>query len=489
MSKKLTIKEIEKMSIQIHGHLYNFSKFKYVNNKTPGIIICPKHGEFLQKINNHISLKQGCPICKKEKLSKLYTKTFSVFKDELFNVHGDNFIVEEVDYKGYSTKTKVVCKEHGEFFITPYRLINNKYGCGSCSRDKQDTKLSNREEFISKSKLIHGDKYIYDNVSYEGNRIPVKIGCRKHGEFLQIPMNHLTGSGCSKCNIVQNSKSEKEVFEFLNKYVHCTESNRKVLKGRELDIFIPPLSLGIEYNGVFWHSDRFLQNNYHLNKTEACESLNISLIHIFEDEWIYKKEIVKSRLLNLIGKTPNKIYARKCEIREVEYNKSLTFLNDNHIQGGSVSSHRIGLFYKGKLVSLMTFSSLRKSLGLTPKKGSYELIRFCNKLNTTVIGGASKLLKHFEKTYKPKEIISYADRRWSNGNLYYQLGFEFIHNSSPNYFYVKEGSVKRESRFKYRKDVLVRQGFNKDLTEKEIMVERGYRRIYDSGNKKFIKKY
>ena len=133
----------------------------------------------------------------------------------------------------------------------------------------------------------------------------------------------------------------------------------------------------------------------------------------------------------------------------------------------------------------MTFGNLRKNLGQTSKEGSYELLRFCNKLNTTVIGGASKLFKYFVKTYSPEKVISYADRRWSEGKLYHNLGFDFVHNSNPNYFYVKNSTIELEARFKYRKDILVSQGYDKNKTEKEIMKELGYNRIYDCGAMKF----
>jgi hypothetical protein len=134
----------------------------------------------------------------------------------------------------------------------------------------------------------------------------------------------------------------------------------------------------------------------------------------------------------------------------------------------------------------MTFGSLRKNMGRKSIDGHYELLRFCNKLYTSVVGGADKLLKYFIKTYNPKEITSYADRRWSQGDLYEKLGFEFIHNSKTNYFYINKG--KREHRFKYRKDILVKEGFDKNKTEREIMKERGFNRIYDCGNKKYVLK-
>ena len=256
--------------------------------------------------------------------------------------------------------------------------------------------------------------------------------------------------------------------------------NRDILNGREIDIYIPSLKLGIEYDGLRWHSEIFNKGaNYHLSKTEECERQGIRLIHIFEDEWQYKRDIVKSRLLNLIGKTPDKIYARKCAIKEVDSHTASKFLNENHIQGTCNSSYRYGLYYNDELVSIMTFGKLRKNLGSTDKDGYYELLRFCNKLNTAVVGGASKLFKHFLKENKPTNVISYADRRWSNGGLYEKLGFTLNHKSKPSYFYVVND--KRENRFKYRKDVLVKEGYDSSKTEHQIMLERGIYRIYDCG--------
>ena len=155
------------------------------------------------------------------------------------------------------------------------------------------------------------------------------------------------------------------------------------------------------------------------------------------------------------------------------------YLNENHIEGAVGSKYNLGLYYEDELVSIMTFGAYRKVLGLNSKKDNYELIRFCNKIDLTVIGGASKLFKNFIRGYDPKEIISYADRRWSTGNLYDVLGFKFSHNSNPNYFYIVNSL--RHHRFKYRKDLLIKDGFNKELTEREIMLKRKIYRIYDCG--------
>ena len=134
----------------------------------------------------------------------------------------------------------------------------------------------------------------------------------------------------------------------------------------------------------------------------------------------------------------------------------------------------------------MVFGNLRKNLGQESKTNTFELLRFCNKLNFNIVGGASKLFTYFISNYSCTAVVSYADRRWSTGELYYHLGFKHIHNSLPSYYYVKMGSITREARFKYRKDVLVSEGFDKNKTEKQIMFDRNYFRVYDCGAMRFL---
>ena len=357
-------------------------------------------------------------------------------------------------------------------------LPNNHYK-QNCPKCKEKDKYITTEGFICKANILH-NKYDYSETQYVNSKTNVNIKCKEHGIFEQIPNDHLSGKGCPKCGLIYN-KMEEEVKDFIKSLnINIIENSKEIIAPLELDVFIPLHNLAIELNGLYWHSEVYKDNNYHLNKTKLCQGKNIKLIHIFEDEWVFKKEIVKSRLKNILGLTPNKIYARKCVIKEVTSKECKTFLDDNHIQSNVNSKVKLGLYYNNELISIMTLSNIRKNLGNKSCKTSYEIIRFCNKLNTTVIGGADKLLKHFIKKYTPKEIISYADRRWSNGNLYDKLNFVFSHNTKPNYFYLIND--KRENRFNYRKDILVNQGFDKNKTEHQIMIERKIYRIYDCGS-------
>ena len=162
-----------------------------------------------------------------------------------------------------------------------------------------------------------------------------------------------------------------------------------------------------------------------------------------------------------------------CEVRELSGKETQSFIDENHIQGNIPASKRIGLFYKDELVSVMTFGALRRALGSTPKDGVYEMYRFCNRLNYSIVGGASKLLKYFIRTQKPVEIISYADRRWSIGKLYTSLGFTLVKKTQPNYWYIV--GDRREHRFNYTKKKLKLSNIDEfDLN-----------RIFDSGNLRF----
>jgi len=285
------------------------------------------------------------------------------------------------------------------------------------------------------------------------------------------------------------SQLETELLNFIkeNYDKEIIINSKKIIPPYELDIYLPDLKLSFEFNGVYWHNELNKSNNYHFNKTNLCLERNIQLIHIYEDDWVYKQDIVKSMILNKLNKTSNKIFARKCEIREIDNNKIVRyFLNKNHIQGFVGSNFKIGLFYNNEIVSLMTFGKLRKSMNSKNSESNYEMLRFCNKLNTSVIGGSSKLFKYFINKYNPKEVISYADRSYSNGNLYEKLNFNLEHITEPNYYYVVDGI--RRYRFNYRKDLLVKEGFDSNKSEHDIMLERKIYRIYNSGNYKFIYK-
>lgn len=340
-------------------------------------------------------------------------------------------------------------------------------------------------------KLLPAD---YEIVEYR-NTATMIIKCNKGHEFeIQrqlISLRYNRGvTICTTCNPNTNlTQSQNKVSEFIREIYNgkILNNHRKTLYPKyEIDVFIPDMNLGFEFNGLYFHSSLNRPKNYHLDKTNFSEDKNIHLIHIFEDDWRDKQEIVKSRIKSVFGIYDQVIYARKCIIKQVSYNDSINFLNENHLQGFCTSKYRYGLYYNDVLVSIITFGSLRKNLGYTYKDNEFELLRFCSIINTKVVGAASRLFKYFIKTIDPKIIISYADRSWSTilkDNIYDKLGFIKNKTTEPNYWYIIKN--KRENRFKYRKSELIKQGFDSNKTEEEIMLEQNIYRIYDCGSIKY----
>ena len=209
---------------------------------------------------------------------------------------------------------------------------------------------------------------------------------------------------------------------------------------------------------------------------------NLRVIHLFSDEILLKTKITFNRLKNILGLIHYKIPGRKCIIKEIDSPTKNKFLEKYHIQGKDNSSIRLGAFYKSRLVAVMTFGAYRISNGLQPTKDNFELVRFCSINNFLIHGIANKLLSYFENKYNYNELISYADRRWSNGNLYLKLNFILSHYSNPNYWYSKDG-ITRLHRFRFRKNILstVIKNFNPELSETQNMINNNYLRFYDCG--------
>jgi hypothetical protein len=279
------------------------------------------------------------------------------------------------------------------------------------------------------------------------------------------------------------SVGENEIFNFINSELNIP--CEKMRDAFEIDIFIPSKSIGIEYNGEYFHSNIHKDKMYHYIKTQHFLSRGINILHIFETEWYNKKDIVKSIICSKLGIHKIKIYARKCRLVDMTSSNKNEFLKNNHIQGIDKSFDCAGLEYNGEIVSIMTLCK-RKITG----RKTIEMSRFCSALNTQVVGGASKLLKYLLKRNKDiQNITTYCDVRYgANSNVYETLGFTFKHISSPDYYYFKPAMPKyckllHRSNFMKHKLVSKLEVFDSLKTEKENMDSNKYLHIYDCGNK------
>lgn len=398
------------------------------------------------------------------------------------------------------------------------KKMNEKYGVDNVFSSKeilQKIKETNLKKFgvTSWLKLEENKKRIADKISEDKRKkrdqkiydfkIPIEVKefiaaetvtitcfeCNKESQFSNSYFNKKIALGknpCLNCNPIlwASSKGENDLYEFIKSIYtgKIIKNDRSILNGKEIDILLPDLKLAFEFNGIYFHSELFVDEKKVLFKKNSLIEKGISLIYVWEDDWEYKREIVKSRISDLLI-LDKKIFARKCHIKEISGKEEKKFLLENHVQGYVPSQIKLALFEGDSIVSLMTFGGYRKSLGKNKIEGEYELLRFCNKLNTTIVGGASKLFKRFLEMYSPKKVISYQNNSWHTGNLYLNLGFTYKGKTSPNYHWAKNNI--RYNRFNFRKDKLVKEGFDKNKTESEIMMERGFFKVWDLGNLKW----
>jgi len=474
---------IEKAIIVHANEGLDYSCVDYVNNRTKVKIIDPVYGEFWQTPSNHLK-GQSHPLRRAHKISNRKSLTTNEVVKRFEEKHkGEGLDYSKVKYVNMHTKVCIIDPIYGEFWQEP--VVHLK-GCVHPKRaiDKNSERQRYTTETFKKlCKEIHPN-YNLEKVVYKSSQEKVCVICPKHGEFYSNPDSLLQGKGCPKCGN-HLSKGEDELFELLCVKLgkdKVIKGDKKKLNGMEIDILIPSVSLGIEFDGLRWHSEKFKKDRYyHLNKTLECEKKGIKLIHIFEDEWLFKKNIVLKKIENIIGISDvKKIPARKCYCKEIAKTLAEEFLNKNHIQGYSKSSVYIGCFYKESIVGVMTFIG---------KNGIYELNRYATDNSIKLVGGGGKLFSYFIKNYKPIFVKSFLDRRWCyncNNNIYTKLGFKLDKIEKPNYSYTN-GHGLRIHKFNFRKQKLHKKyGLPLSMTESEMTKELGYDRIWDCGLFKYV---
>lgn len=439
----------------------------------------------------------------KEKVKKTNLKRYGVenignskeIRDKIFSTvmerYGCSSTLKDKEVQNKIKSTNL--KRYGSELVGKSEIIREKikktnlerYGCEYPLQNKNvnkkavEVKRRELEEHVRRRVYGLGYEIIAE---YNGSSCRNYIKClRCDNTFLHNIMSNKP-IHCPFCDKMTGSRIENTLFKYIKSLgVTVRERDRDILNGKELDLVIPSKKVAIEIDGIYWHSEaRGKNKNYHIDKTKLCNEVGLNLIHIFDDELLEKNKIVKSRIRAILGYTPYKIQARKCRVEEITNDLYTKFVEKYHIQGAINTSVRLGLFYKQRLVAVMGFNKSRFN-----KKYDYELMRYCTVFSFNVVGGAGKLLKHFRKKYNGS-IISYADKRWSTGNLYKSLGFKELEDTQPNYFYVKGN--KRESRQKYQKHKLknILKNFDESLTEKQNMINNGYSIIWDCGNKVFV---
>lgn len=463
-----------------HGNKYDYSHVSSsVTHKDKVTIVCPIHGEFVQNVNSHL-LRSGCPMCGKLVNIRKRMKSRAYYIGRSTTIHNDKYDYSLIPPHPKATdKVVIICPIHGEF---SQRLCDHLrgHGCNRCARDLTGHKISKGfSHFLSRCSHVHGNRYVYDQISQDVRiKDVVIITCKEHGDFSQVLDCHLSGSGCPTCSRDNHvSRPELEIQKMLRDLdIKFTTNDRTIIPPKELDIWIESRSLAIEYCGLYWHSETCGKTkNYHKSKMDACNRKGIRLITIFEDEWIHRKPQVTKKILSILGLSNDRhVYARKCSIVTVDGATKRQFFAQNHIQGDGLSSINIGLEFDKELVAVS---------GFTKHQGKYYLTRYAT--STCVVGGFSRLMKHFTRHYQWDQIVSFADLRWSVGALYETTGWALDSLLPPDYSYV-EGNVRRH-KFNYRRRALpkILKTFDPKLSEKQNCDNNGILRIWDCGKQRW----
>jgi hypothetical protein len=471
-NKKLTIQEFIKRANNIHSNSYDYSCSVYKDINTKIEIVCLKHGKFWQIPYEHLK-GHGCALCNNHSLSH------DEFVDLAKRKYGDKYDYSLVKYRNKKKHVSIICKIHGIFRQTPIKHLQFKSrGCPKCCID--DNKYTT-QEFIEVATSIHGSQYDYSRVDYVGCRNEVEIICKKHNLFRQAPYIHLRGHGCPNCQTVV-SRGHQKLIDFMRLYVgDIIQNDRTVMKPYEIDIWVPSKKFGLDFHGYFYHGinnkivdSQYIRNRHYL-KSKVAEKVGIKLFQFFDYEYARSESLIHSMILHQFGLS-KRIYARNCEVHERSVGR---FYSDNHLYGHRDANVNLTLVCDDEIVAAIGF--------VKHQKYEFEISRFCCKVGISVVGGFSKLLSAFRTRYKPTSILSYSDRRFSNGKIYKDAGFVYFGVSKPNYHYVKQNKI--FSRHKCQKSKLSRllgDGFDESLSESRNMINNGYTMVFDAGHDKWV---
>ena len=480
-----TLEEFITLSDQTWGAgRWNYSKAEFSGKRNKMIIICPEHGEFQHLPQSHTSGKNGCPGCNgRAGLTK------AQFEEKVTSKTSTPLDYSKVpDVVRADTYVTLTCKRHEvEFSARAYSLYARGHvGCWRCypSSPMNSFKFNDRRNKAGITKA-----YDYSRLNFsQGVFALQEIGCPEpeHGWFTQTLDGHLSSKeGCPDCQRSGKrvSKGQLEIETFVKEAIDqtvVTNFKFSAEDNREIDIYIPALRIGIEFNGVYYHSSLFKDSQYHFDKWRDAGARGITLYQVWEDDWNLRKQIVQRHLARVLqaSKLPT-VGARKTEVRIITATEARDFLDENHIQGFVASSVYLGLRQGEDLVGVGSFLK-------STKEDSYYLTRFATSLS--VPGGHSKVIHFFESNYEYSNLVTFADLTFGSGDLYARTGWVQEKILAPDYSYL--WGNRRHHKFNFRKSRFYKDPalvYHEGMTESELAAENNLLRVYDAGKIKFVK--
>ena len=475
--------------LDLVGNRYGYTEVLYKNGHDT-------HGKVLWHCKCH------APNCGKEFDAPTYGLTHYEYKScgcqkgnrkTHFHLEGER--VNSLTVLEYVGKSKWKCRcDCGNITIKTSCDLKNKRAktCGKCTSqifdmvDKPYGDLIGRElAYVKDGRAYWRFECICGNTEYIANGKDVR-----EGKIISCGHSHVNISG---------SNEENEIKIFIESLGQEVKKARKILDGKEIDIFVSNKNIGIEYNGSKVHAslgNPFVDKDkyYHRDKFLQAKEKGIHLISIFDVDWNTNQEKIKMYLRSLFLPQES-IMARKCGVKKVSNDTACEFVEKYHLQGANKATMKInyGLYYEGELYAVMSFGKLRLK---NTEEGQYELHRYCVKDGYIIVGGAKKLLSAFEKEYNPKYILSYSDNDYFTGDIYSLLGFDEKGQSFPRYYWYLHGKERRREscmlkKLKQEVPELLQEAIDNNVSNKEdyVMLKRNACKVYRCGNTKWEKYY
>lgn len=450
---------------KVHGDTYDYSQVDYVSVFTPVTIICYKHGPFKQTPNTHLR-GSGCQECGKEKCSWINKTTQAEFIQKARAVHGDKYDYSKTTYILSNKNVTIICPIHGAFQQIAGNHLQGAE-CPECIKERlRPLNLKSVEAFIEDARKVHGDKYDYSKVIYDGNKNNVEIICPVHGSFFQSPNSHVSqGQGCPHCGY-SISKGEQELLEWLKGYFPDTYHATRILDRKDIDVYIPSRKLGIEFNGIYFHSTRLKNKDDHRLKFMNARKKGIYLMQFWDFEWRDKPDVIKSIILDTLGIYKVQLAVKDSKVVDVSRETAKQFCEENSLQEFRDTHICKGLLHeKEGLVAMLACTV------------NGELVHFIVKKYYHVKGSLPKLMNNL--------YIKHVnlDRRLDTGDRYLRYGFYASKILPPDYFYERHGQYagSRQMFQKHKlKDIL--PVYDDSLTETQNMEANDYYAVYDCGH-------
>lgn len=416
----------------------------------------------------------GCPVCSNRIIVPGVNDLATLHPELAMELHPDNKLDPTTVSPGSKKKALWQCSEGHSWETTVGKRVSRGDGCPvhsgrKCSTGAND--LLSVDPELSREWHSDNDKSAEDVTRM--SHYMAKWRCTNGHEWHAAVYNRSQGQGCPRCSTSGTSKKEIALADYVETLVPIVRNARSVIPPQELDIYIPSKNIAVEFNGLYWHTEDKVGQEYHYKKWLACHTAGVQLITIWEDQWDNNQDVVKRMLESKINGRPG-IGARNTVLKDIPFSDSARFLNYWHIQGKSTGTWHKGLYCDGELVAVGVFKKMKDDVYLERYAASMS-----------ISGGLQKMMK----SIGADSYVTFADLSVSNGRLYEATGWTEDSILKPDYKYLYNGMLVHKFNFRlkrFRSDPLLQ--YAEGLSERQLAVLNNIPRVYDCGKVRYVLK-